>query len=53
MNETTIIMVCQGSPRCQLTGDEAVLAQASGCPFCQRITIDEDGTETITEPGTA
>lgn len=44
------IVICQGPPRCALEGDEAYEAQVSGCPWCQRLLIDEDGNERMTEP---
>lgn len=34
------IFVCQGPPRCDLHGDEAVAAQEAGCPFCRVIYVD-------------
>jgi hypothetical protein len=46
------IWVCQGPPRCDLEGDEAVTAQQAGCKFCREIRIDDDGRETAVEPGT-
>jgi hypothetical protein len=49
----TTIFICQGPPRCDFDGDEAVAAQKADCPFCKRILIDEDMNETIVEPGTA
>lgn len=47
------VIVCQGPPRCDLEGDEAVAAQMAGCPWCRRITLHDDGSETVTEPGHA
>lgn len=45
------VVVCQGPPRCDLMGDEAVAAAESGCVWCKRIRIDEDGNEMVLEPG--
>lgn len=44
------IVICQGPPKCDLEGDAAYEAQVAGCLWCQRITIDDDGSETVTEP---
>lgn len=49
-SEHTTIFVCQGPPRCDLQGDEAVAAQEAGCPFCKRILLDDQFNETIIEP---
>jgi hypothetical protein len=48
-----VITVCQGPPRCDLKGDDAVAAMESGCPWCERITVHKDGSETTTKPGLA
>jgi hypothetical protein len=53
MDEDPIITVCQGRPRCDLQGDEAVAAQMAGCPWCKRITVHPNGSETTTEPAAA
>jgi len=45
-----IIHVCQGPPACQLQGDAAISAQKSGCPWCKRSIVHDDGTETVLEP---
>jgi hypothetical protein len=45
-----IIHVCQGPPVCMLEGDTAVAAQQNGCPWCKRIIVHPDGTETVLEP---
>ena len=47
------VWVCQGPPRCDLEGEDAIAAQESQCPFCKEIRIAPDGTETIIEPGEA
>ena len=47
------VWVCQGKPRCDLEGDDAIRAQEQGCHFCKRILIDADGVEQTIEPGTA
>lgn len=47
------IIVCQGPPRCMLTGDAAVKAQRKGCPWCKQIIVHEDGSETVIEPANA
>ena len=49
-DDTAEIIVCQGPPRCRLEGDEAVAAQKAGCPFCKRIAVHGDGSETVREP---
>ena len=48
--ELGVVIVCQGPPRCTLEGDDAVAAQQGGCAFCKRISVQEDGSETTTEP---
>ncbi len=48
-----VVIVCQGPPACLLEGDAAVRAQEAGCEWCKRITVHDDGTETVTEPGRA
>jgi hypothetical protein len=47
------VWVCQGPPRCDLEGEEAVKAQMNGCMFCRQIRIADDGTETTIQPGNA
>lgn len=47
------ITICQGPPRCDLQGDEAISAQLAGCPWCKRITIHADHSETTQEPSEA
>lgn len=47
------VVVCQGYPRCELEGDEAIAAAVAGCIWCKRITVHADGTQTVTEPGEA
>jgi hypothetical protein len=44
------LIVCQGKPRCTLTGDAAYQAQRAGCPWCERITLHPDHTETREGP---
>jgi|GEM_PF-5160466 len=44
------VIVCQGPPRCTLTGDDAIAAVEAGCVWCRRITIHADGTKTETGP---
>ena len=46
---STVIM-CQGPPRCDLAGDEAVENQKAGCIWCARLDIYDDGTERLVEP---
>lgn len=41
------IIVCAGPPVCRLEDDEAVRNANEGCPFCKRIVIHDDGTETV------
>lgn len=45
-----IVTVCQGPPRCDLEGDEAYEVANAGCPWCERITIYADGSESVTKP---
>lgn len=47
------VIVCQGPPRCDLEGDDAVNAQIAGRPWCRRITVYPDGREEVKEPGEA
>ena len=44
------VVACQGPPRCTLEGDEAIAAAIAGCVWCRRVTVHDDGTETVTEP---
>lgn len=44
------IHVCQGPPRCDLQGEDAVKAQVAGCIWCKKIRLFDDGTEETTEP---
>lgn len=53
MDEEYTITVCQGPPRCDLTGDAAEEAIRAGCQFCKRIYGDGEGNERIKEPGNA
>lgn len=46
------IHVCQGPPRCDLMGDEAVAAMEAGCVWCRRVAVYEDGDDVVTEPAT-
>lgn len=50
---TETLMICQGLPRCELAGEDAIAAQKAGCPFCKRILFDEDDNEETIEPGNA
>lgn len=50
-DENYIVTVCQGPPRCDLTGQEAIDAKIAGCPWCERITIAPDGSERVERPG--
>lgn len=34
--DVSVMWVCQGPPKCQLQGDEAIDAQMAGCVWCQR-----------------
>ncbi len=45
-----VVTVCQGPPRCDLVDDAAVEAAQNGCPWCERITIYADGSESVTKP---
>jgi hypothetical protein len=47
------IIACQGPPICTLEGDDAVAAIEADCPWCKRITVHEDGSETVSEPSRA
>ncbi len=52
-DEVSVIVMCQGPPRCALVGDEAEAAQRAGCVWCERITIAPDGSERVDRPGEA
>ena len=52
-SQHTTIFVCQGPPRCDLQGDDAIAAQENDCPFCKKIHIDEQFNETFVEPSEA
>ena len=46
MNDVeSVIIVCQGPPRCDLEDEDACAAQLAGCIWCERITVFADGTE--------
>ncbi len=47
------ITVCQGRPRCELEGDEAIAAQMAGCVWCRKIYVYDDGREEVEEPSKA
>ncbi len=49
MCDDPVVIVCQGPPACLLEGNE----EEDGCPWCKRITVHPDGTETVTEPARA
>ena len=51
--ETSVVIVCQGPPRCSMQGDAAIQAQRDGCYWCKRIIIAPDGSERVSEPGNA
>ncbi len=40
-----MIVVCQGPPRCKLTGDAAFAAAQAGCIWCDRFALDLAGNE--------
>lgn len=45
------VIVCQGTPYCDLEGGGAVKNQLAGCTLCKRIWIDElTGKETEHDP---
>ncbi len=45
--------ICQGPPRCDLSGNAAVAAQMGGCPWCRVVYTHPDGSESVREPSTA
>lgn len=47
--EFTRVLICQGFPICELEGDEAVAAQQSGCVWCTKHYIFDDGREETEE----
>lgn len=47
-DEDPSVIVCAGPPLCQLEDDAAVAAAMAGCPWCKRIVMHPDGSETIT-----
>lgn len=56
--EGSTIHICQGPPTCDFYIDDDLsedeqdkkLEEQQACPFCTRIEINDDGTETVTEP---
>jgi hypothetical protein len=44
------VIVCQGPPWCDLTGDAAERAIEQGCRLCKIITIFEDDSEDEFDP---
>ena len=44
------IIICAGPPVCLLMGEDAIAAANSGCPWCSRVTVFDDGTESRTGP---
>lgn len=48
--DDAMVIVCQGPPICGLEGEIAIEAAKNGCPWCKRITIHDDGSETVVEP---
>lgn len=49
-DEAAVIVMCQGPPRCDLTGDLAEAAMMAGCIWCERHEMEADGTLRITKP---
>ena len=45
-----VVIVCQGPPVCTLKGEAAKQAMADDCPWCMRIVVHADGTETTADP---
>lgn len=52
-DEDPMVTVCAGPPLCLLEGDEAVASAQNGCPWCKRIVLHPDGSETVTEAALA
>ena len=52
-DESAVMIVCQGKPRCDLSGDAAIANQVAGCPWCIRHYIDCNGVEWTSAPGNA
>lgn len=48
--EAPTIVMCQGPPRCDKQGDEAVAQAEAGCLWCERHTLQEDGSWAIQKP---
>lgn len=46
----SMVIVCQGPPRCMLEGDAAMEMQIRGCAFCRRIEVLADGSERRSGP---
>ena len=48
----TLVTACQGPPVCdrQFDDDADLPAEQAKCPWCTRITVHADGTETRVEP---
>lgn len=47
-----MVICCQGPPRCDLEGDEAIDAAVAGCPWCKRIIVGAVQDQII-QPGNA
>jgi hypothetical protein len=47
------VIVCQGPPRCDKECDDAVAAAQTGCVWCERHTLKEDGSWAIQKPAEA
>ena len=41
--EIATMLVCQGAPRCDYLGEEAIAQQEQGCVWCERRTYTCDG----------
>jgi hypothetical protein len=48
-DDGAIIYVCQGPPACDFDGEEPWKVQPS-CHFCQKIYMNDDGSEEVVEP---
>ena len=47
------VTVCQGPPCCEKQGDDAVAEMKAGCVWCERHTLQLDGSWHVHKPGAA
>jgi hypothetical protein len=52
-DEWDLQIICQGIPRCHLSGADAIRSQENGCVWCEWIYFDPEGRAYTVKPGEA